>query len=126
MYGSARPLARPQQQRGRVQGRPDKFQRPIARVESAHLHRIPHALTADAVERREQISKLWLPIFCSIPPCALIFGYGYADEIMRIQSGGEVDSFTEWSKMFAVFWAFSATPVTIVVAVVCVMFGSSI
>jgi hypothetical protein len=97
----------------------------MAHVESPHLHRIPHTSSADILKRREQISKLWLPIFCAIPPCALLLGYGYADEIMRIQSGGIADSFTDWSKMFAIFWALSATPVTIVIAVVCVEFGSS-
>jgi len=126
VYGNARPSDRAQQQRGRVQACEDKIHRPIARFESPHLHRIPHTPSAEVLERREQISKLWLPIFCAIPPCALIFGYGYADEIMRIQSGGEADSFTDWSKMFAVLWALSATPVIIVVAVVCVVFGSSV
>lgn len=125
VYGNARPLDCAQQQRDRDQTCLNESHRPVARVESPHLHSIPHIASTEVLERREQISKLWLPIFCAIPPCALIFGYGYADEIMRIQSGGEANSFTDWSKMFAVFWALSATPVTIVVAVVCVVFGSS-
>lgn len=124
VYGTERPWDRPQQKRGRPKARPDPFVRPIARIESPHLHRIPRLPTLAVLKRQEQISYCWLPVFCTIPPIALIFGCGYADEIMRIHTGGEIHGFTKNSKTFAIYWGIGGTFVVVLIIVLAAVLGA--
>ncbi len=117
VYGLERPWDTPIQHRGRPQARSDRYQRPIARVESPHLHRIPRPPTAAMVERQRAISNFWLPIFCILPPVALIFAHGFADEIIRMQTDGEIDNFTDSTKTTALYWGYGVTPLMIVMIV---------
>ena len=121
VYGLNRPWDVPTQNRGRPQARVDRYQRPIARVESPHLHRIPRAPTAAMLERQEELSKFWAPIICTIPPFALIYGHGYADVIIATQTNGEIEAFTEVSKKAALGWGYLGTPLLIVVLVLAVI-----
>ena len=111
--------------RGRPQARADRYQRPIARRESPHLHHIPRPPTAVMLERQKGISGFWLIIFCIIPPIALIFGHGFADEIIRMQTDGEIDAFTDSSKNTALICGYVGTPVVIIIIFVAVFFGTS-
>lgn len=109
---------------GRIQASMEKIHYPMSRHNSPHLIRVACVPTVEILKRQEQISKLWLPIFCIIPPCALAFGYGYADKIIQYQTEGEIQRFTAWSKMCAKVWGLLATPAIIVVTVMCALFVS--
>ena len=123
VYGFDRPWDNPAQNRGRPQARSDRYQRPIARVESPHLYRIPHLPSNPMRQRQEELSKFWLPIFCVIPPFALIYGHGYADPIIRMQTNGEIETFAETSKTGARYWGYSGTPLVIAVIVLAAFIG---
>ena len=123
VYGLERPWDVPTQNRSRPQARPDRYQRPIARVESPHLYQIPHSPTAAIRKRQENISKFWLPIFCVVPPVALIFGHGYADEIIRMQTGGEIEDFAASSKTLALQWGYGITPFMVLGVVLAAILG---
>ena len=125
VYGiELRPLNRPQQTRGRTQARHDNLQRPIARADSPHLLRVPRPIDADYLMRQKQLSKFWLPFFCIIPPIALIFGYGCADELIYYQTNGDIHKFTNESKVFAIYWGYGATLVAIFVILLATLLAS--
>ncbi|KAL6713883.1 hypothetical protein ACLMJK_008377 [Lecanora helva] len=107
VYGAHRPWDTPTQHRGRSQLRADPYERPIARVESPHLHRIRHPLTDELLQRQESLSIFWFLCFSVIPPFALMFGHGMLDGIIRYQTNGEIESFTDLSKSTARYWGYT-------------------
>ena len=115
IYGVERPWDTPE--RGRLQPRSDRYTRPIARVESPHLHRIPRPPTTAMIQRQRDISRFWLVVFCLVPPVALIYGHGLADEIIRMQTEGEIENFSDGSKKLAFYWGYGGS-----LAVVAIIF----
>ena len=126
VYGVRCPWDTPMESRGRPQNRPDGFVRPIARAESPHLHRVPRRPTAAMLKRQENLSSLWLVLFCLMPPVTPLFGHGALDGIIRFQTQGEIEAFTDSSKAFALWWGYSAMSfifLTLIIAAALGMFS---
>ena len=123
VYGRDRPwdLIRPVHPRLRPHpeplGRP-LFQRPIARVESPHLHRIPHPPTPELLERQGLLSCIYLILSMTFPPIAIIYGHGFMDGIMRIHTAGEINGFRNADKTIALCWGYGVSGICIVAVLV--------
>ena len=82
--------------------------RAIARAESPHLHPSPRQLRENRAnelnDRHHYISGLVFTVCVVFPPFALIYGYGYADGIMAMQTDGELLGFHEGYKKAAIWW----------------------
>ena len=98
-------------------GRP-LFQRPVARAESPHLHRIPHPPTAELLERHVLLSRMYLILSMVIPPIALVYGHGYLDGIMRFHTEGEMHGFCNTEKTIALCWGYGLSVLCIVAIVI--------
>lgn len=86
--------------------------RAIARAESPHLHPSPRQLRENQAkelnDRHHYISGLVFIVCVVFPPFALIYGYGYADGIVAMQTDGELLGFHEGYKKAAVWWGWGA------------------
>ena len=80
---------------------PPLFQRPAARAESPHLHRIQHSPTTELLERHVLLSRVYLLPSLLVPPIALIYGHGYMDGLMRLHTTGEINGFRTTEKIVA-------------------------
>ena len=97
------------------------FQRPVARVESPHLHRIPHAPTPELLERHILLSRVYLILSMVIPPIALVYGHGYLDGLLRLHTEGRINSFRNTEKSIALCWGYGLSAIcvfTIVIAMI--------
>ena len=79
--------------------------RPMARLESPHLYRVPHAVTSELLERRKLISTIYLVLCCCLPFIALAYGYGLFDWIINAHMHGEIEGWNEGHVTFARIWA---------------------
>ena len=79
--------------------------RPMARLESPHLYRVPHAVTTELLERRKLISTIYLVLCCCLPFIALAYGYGLFDWIINAHMHGEIEGWNEGHVTFARIWA---------------------
>ena len=79
--------------------------RPMARVDSPHLYRVPHPITTELLERRKLISTIYLVPCCCIPFIALAYGYGLFDWIINAHMHGEFEGWNEGHVTFARIWA---------------------
>ena len=79
--------------------------RPMARVDSPHLYRVPHPITTELLERRRLISTIYLVLCCCIPFIALAYGYGLFDWIINAHMHGEIEGWNEGHVTFARIWA---------------------
>lgn len=85
-----------------------KYNRPIARAESPHLHRVP-LLTIDKVlARQKQLSRAYLWGFMAVFPFLLLFGHGLLDGLIAWQTEGEVATFRHEEKMVALWVGYGA------------------
>lgn len=116
----ARPRPRPADPRGHP-----LFQRPVARAESPHLHRIPHPPTLELMERQVLLSRLVLMLSMVIPPVALIYGHGYMDGIMRFHTEGQIDGFCTTEKNIALFWGYGSGAICILAIVIAMIIVST-
>ena len=98
-------------------GRPG-FQRPVARAESPHLHRIAHQLTPELLERYVLLSQIYLILSMTIPPVAIIYGHGYMDGVMRFHTAGQIDDFRDKEKSIALYWGYGVSAVSMLVIVI--------
>ena len=98
-------------------GRP-RFQRPVARAESPHLHRIPHQLTPELIERYVLLSQIYLILSMAIPPVAIIYGHGYMDSVMRFHTEGQIDDFRQTEKTIALYWGYGVSAISMLVIVI--------
>ena len=98
-------------------GRP-RFQRPVARAESPHLHRIPHQLTPELIERYVLLSQIYLILSMAIPPVAIIYGHGYMDSVMRFHTAGQFDDFRQTEKTIALYWGYGVSAISMLVIVI--------
>ena len=83
--------------------------RPVARVDSPHLYRVPHPVTTELLERHRLISTVYLVICCCIPVMALAYGYGLLDWIIYAHMHGEIEGWKPGHVIFARVWAPFAT-----------------
>lgn len=79
--------------------------RPVARVDSPHLYRVPHPITTELLERHRLISTVYLVICCCMPVMALAYGYGLLDWIINAHMHGEIEGWKPVHVMFARVWA---------------------
>ncbi len=79
--------------------------RPLARVDSPHLYRVPRLITTELLERRKFISTVYLVLCCCIPFIALAYGYGLLDWIINSHMHGEIEGWNEGHVVFARIWA---------------------
>ena len=107
-YPGSRPVPR---------GRP-RFQRPVARAESPHLHRIPHQLTPELLERYVLLSQIYLILSMAIPPVAIIYGHGYMDGVIRFHTAGQIDDFRKTEKTIALYWGYGVSAISMLVIVI--------
>ena len=98
-------------------GRP-RFQRPVARAESPHLHRIPHQLSPELLERYVLLSQIYLILSMAIPPVAIIYGHGYMDGVMRFHTAGQIDDFRKTEKTIALYWGYGVSAISMIVIVI--------
>ena len=90
--------------RGRNRNR-DIVIRPVARIDSPHLYRVPHTITAELLERHRLISTVYLVICCCMPVMALAYGYGLLDWIINAHMHGEIEGWKPRHVIFARVWA---------------------
>ncbi|KAL9138699.1 MAG: hypothetical protein Q9175_000054 [Cornicularia normoerica] len=123
VYGRDRPWdrVRPDCPRPRPQphplGRP-LFQRPVARAESPHLHRVPHPTTPELLERHVLLSQVYLVLSMVIPPISLIYGHGYMDGLMRFHTEGQINDFRSTEKTIALCWGYGVSAICILAIVI--------
>ena len=79
--------------------------RPVARVDSPHLYRVPHPITAELLERHRLISTVYLVLCCCMPVMALAYGYGLLDWIINAHMHGEIEGWKPGHVIFARVWA---------------------
>ena len=101
-------------------GRP-RFQRPVARAESPHLHRIPHQPTPELLERYVLLSQIYLILSMAIPPVAIIYGHGYMDGVMRFHTAGQIDDFRNTEKTIALYWGYGVSAISMLVIVIVIV-----
>ena len=107
LWDSSKPPAHPDVtrfDRGRDRSQ-DLAIRPMARVDSPHLYRVPHLITTELLERRKLISTIYLIPCCCIPFIALAYGYGLFDWIIDAHMHGEIEGWNEGHVTFARIWA---------------------
>ena len=109
---SLRPRPRPIPPRGPV------FQRPLARAESPHLHRIPYEPTPESFQRHILLSRVYLVLSMVIPPIALVYGHGYMDSILRLHTEGKINSFRSTEKTIARCWGYGLSAVCVFAIVI--------
>lgn len=97
---------------------PPLFQRPAARAESPHLHRIQHSPTTELLERHVLLSRVYLLSSMVVPPIALIYGHGYMDGLMRLHTTGEINGFRTTEKIIALCWGYSLSAICIFAVVI--------
>ena len=90
--------------RGRIRNQ-DLVIRPVARVDSPHLYRVPHPITTELLERHRLISTVYLVICCCMPVMALAYGYGLLDWIINAHMHGEIEGWKPGHVIFARVWA---------------------
>ena len=79
--------------------------RPVARAESPHLHRIPGHRTDALLKRQKEFGRLVLvPCMC-FPPLCLIYAFGLLDGLMDYSTHGALSEMPAWEKKFALFYA---------------------
>ncbi|KAM0797800.1 hypothetical protein BDR22DRAFT_891850 [Usnea florida] len=105
-------------------GRP-RLQRPVARAESPHLHRIPHQLTPELLERSVLLSQIYLILSMAIPPVAIIYGHGYMDGVMRFHTAGQIDDFRKTEKTIALYWGYGVSAISMLVIVIVIIIISA-
>ncbi|KAL9071406.1 MAG: hypothetical protein Q9161_004265 [Pseudevernia consocians] len=98
-------------------GRP-LFQRPVARAESPHLHRIPHPPTPELLDRHELLSRIYLVSSMLLPPIAIVYGHGYMDGIMRLHTAGEFNGFCNTKKTIALCWGYGLSAMCILAIII--------
>ena len=122
VYGHERPWDRitPGPLRPRPHPNPLRplFQRPVARAESPHLHRIAHPPTPELLERHVLLSRVYLIPCMVVPPIALVYGHGYMDGLVRLQTAGEINGFRNAEKTIALFWGYGLSAICILAVVV--------
>lgn len=130
VYGRDRPwdLIRPIHPRPRPHPNPLRrplFQRPVARAESPHLHRIPHPPTPELLERHVLISRIYLVLFSVFPPMGIIYGHGYMDGIMRFHTRGEINGFRNTEKTIALCSGYGLSAMCILAIVIAMIIISA-
>ena len=79
--------------------------RPVARAESPHLHRIPGSRTDALLKRQKEFGRLILiPCMC-FPPLCLIYAFGLLDGLMDYSTRGTLSEMPAKEKKFALFYA---------------------
>lgn len=130
VYGRDRPWDRIRPGPARPRAHPDPvghplFQRPVARAESPHLHRIPHLPSPELLERHELLSRVYLIPSMVIPPIALVYGHGYMDGIMRFHTAGEINGFRNTEKTIALCWGYGLSALCIIAIVIAMIIISA-
>lgn len=92
--------------------------RPVARVESPHLHRIPHPPTAELLERHILLSRMYLVPSMMVPPIALLYGHGYMDGLMRLHTVGGINGFRTTEKTIALCWGYCLSTICIFAVII--------
>ena len=97
---------------------PPLFQRPVARAESPHLHRIQHSPTTELLGRQVLLSRVYLLPSMVVPPIALVYGHGYMDGLMRLHTTGEINGFCTTEKIIALCWGYGSSAICIFAVVI--------
>ena len=97
---------------------PAFLQRTVARVESPHLHRIPHPPTTELLERHVLLSRVYLIPSMVFPPIALVYGHGYLDGLMRLHTAGGINGFRTTEKIIALCWGYGLSAICILAVVI--------
>lgn len=122
LYGFERPWDQSTQTRGRPKIRPNQLKRPVALAHSPHLHHIPRPPTRELLQRQVLLSRIYLVAFMLLGPCALIFGHGYADGIMRNQTHGEINGFRDTEKIVALYLGYGSAAAAMLAIVTVIIF----
>ena len=78
--------------------------RPIARAESPHLHRIPRPPRDAVLARQQLVGGLYLILCMVIVPLSLVYGIGYLDGVMQHSTRGEITEMPRLQKIIALCW----------------------
>lgn len=99
--------------------------RPVARVESPHLHRIPHAHSAELLERHILLSRIYLVPSMMVPPIALLYGHGYMDGLLRLHTVGGLNGFRNTEKIIALCWGYGLSAICIFAVIIAMVLSSA-
>lgn len=102
-----RPGYRPDHRHGRLTNRTGQHARPITRLQSPHLHRLPHYSTREDHAYHKHVSRLYMifPLIC--PPFGMIYGYGFMDGIMAWHTHGAITEFRREEKVIVLVYTYS-------------------
>ena len=98
---------------GRIQ-RPISVDRPVARVESPRLHRLPRPEGPVIEKRKMELSCVFLALCMVVPPMLVIYGHGFLDGVMQKLSKGEILGFRKREKIIALVMGYTC------IALICV------
>ena len=90
----------PAEPRGRQQ-HPVAADRPVARVESPHLHRLPRQAGPALQQRQKELGRVVFAVMLAFAPSLLLYGYGVMDRLMAYLCYGDVVAFPETEKKVA-------------------------
>ena len=90
----------PPEPRGRQQ-HPVAADRPVARVESPHLHRLPRQAGPALQQRQKELGRVVFAVMLAFAPSLLLYGYGVMDRLMAYLCYGDVVAFPETEKKVA-------------------------
>ena len=114
-YGTIIPARQPRSAYPYV---PYRFQRPLARAESPHLHRVPPNKVKE-LERREKLVSITTFVFCSIvPPMLVYYGHGGLDGIMVHYTGGYVKEMRPCDKKAGLYLGYGVVALVFVVVAI--------
>ena len=91
----------PTEQRGRPQ-LPIAGDRPVARVESPHLYRLPRPAKPAIQQRQKELGRVVFAMMLAFAPSLLVYGYGGMDRVMAWLCYGDIVAFPETEKKVAV------------------------
>ncbi|MCJ1422444.1 hypothetical protein MMC29_000324 [Sticta canariensis] len=80
-----------------------QYNRPIARAESPHLHRVPLLTIEQTLARQKELSRAYLWRLIAVFPLLPLFGYGLLDGVIAWHTGGEVATFRHNEKVVALW-----------------------
>ncbi|KAL8795873.1 MAG: hypothetical protein Q9195_001753 [Heterodermia aff. obscurata] len=91
--------------------------RPIARAESPHLHRVPRPSTEAILRRQKELGRLILVPCILLAPLSLMYGFGYFDGAMDYLTRGQLSEMRPIEKKIALGYGVASMAALIAVIV---------
>ena len=96
--------------------------RPIARAESPHLHRVPRSSTEAILRRQKELGRLILVPCMVLAPLCLLYGLGYLDGAMDYLTRGQLSEMRPMEKKIAL--GYGVASMTALIAVIVWFFAA--